>query len=415
MSAPRRLSGPGRGWGAAILLLSASGGSAPAQHQHAMAPDTALTPRTGPVRGPLGGHSSVPTAVFDAKGTLLVAFVEGEHVYVTRSEDGGRTFAAAVSVNPQPEKVDANGEARPKIAVGRRREVYVTYTHRLAKAYTGDIRFSRSTDGGRTFSPPITVNDDGGVTGHRFDALGVGPRGDVHVAWIDKRDLDAAQASGRKYSGAALYYAVSRDGGRTFAKNVKLKDEACECCRIAFDFDRGTPVLLWRDILPGGIRDHALMRLGPDGPTPPRRASMDDWKIEACPHHGPALAVDAAGVYHAAWFTAGTRAQGLLYAHSSDGASTFSTPFRFGSPETSSHPALLAAGASLYLAWKESLPEGGYAVRLLTSSDGGTRWSAARDVARTQGSSDHPLLIARGRTGYLSWFTEREGYRLLPL
>jgi hypothetical protein len=358
----------------------------------------------------------VPTPAFDAKGGLFVAFVEGEHVYVSRSEDGGKTFAAAVPVNRQPEKFDANGEGRPKVAVGPRGQVYVTYTQRLAEPYTGHIRFSRSTDGGRTFGAPITVDDDGTITGHRFDALAVGPKGEVYVAWIDKRDLDRAKAAGRKYAGAALYYAVSRDGGRTFGKNVKLKDEVCECCRIAVDFDHGRPVFLWRDILPGGIRDHALMCVGPRGaPAAPRRASVDDWAIEACPHHGPALVVDAGGVYHTAWFTAGTRAQGLFYAHSTDRAATFSAPFKFGSPETSSHPALLAAGATLYLAWKESLPQGGYAVRLLISADGGLRWSVPRDVARTEGGSDHPLLVARRGTGYLSWFTEREGYRLFPL
>jgi hypothetical protein len=371
--------------------------------------------RQGPVRGPLGGRSLVPTPAFDAQGRLFVAFVEGDHVYVTRSDDGGKTFREASRVNPKPEKVDSNGEGRPKIALGRKGLVYVSYTQRLAKPYTGNIRFSRSTDGGRTFRAPITVNDDAAVTGHRFDTLAVGPKGELYVAWIDKRDLDAATAVGRKYAGGALYYAVSRDAGRSFSRNVKLKDEVCECCRIAFDFDRGAPVLFWRDILPGGIRDHALMRLGTAGPEEARRATVDDWKIEACPHHGPALAVDASGAYHLAWFSAGTRAQGLLYAHTRDQGRTFSTPFQFGSAESSSHPALLDLGQDLYLAWKESVPAGGYAIRLLHSRDAGRQWSQPRDLAHTQGGSDHPLLLARGGSGMLSWFTEREGYRLLPL
>ena len=58
---------------------------------------------------------------------------------------------------------------------------------------------------------------------------------------------------------------------------------------------------------------------------------------------------------------------------------------------------------------------GGYAIRLLHSRDGGQQWSQPRDLAYTQGGSDHPLLLARGGSGLLSWFTEREGYRLLPL
>jgi hypothetical protein len=173
-------------------------------------------------------------------------------------------------------------------------------------------------------------------------------------------------------------------------------------------------VLLFRDILPGGVRDHSLARLAEAG-VEVRRASVDEWKIEACPHHGPALAVDAGGTYHLAWFTAGSRAQGLLYANTRDQGRTFSTPFSFGSAERSSHPAVLSVGQHVYLAWKESLPAGGYAARVLYSRDGGQRWSAPRDLARTDGGSDHPLLVARGAVGLLSWFTEREGYRLLPL
>jgi hypothetical protein len=404
----------------AVWLLASAGlvaaGVVSAQHQHHPAPPT--TPaavRPGPVSGPRGGLSNVPTPAFDAQGRLFVAFVEADHVYVARSADGGQTFGAATRVNPEPEKVDANGEARPKIALGPQGQVYVSYTQRLAKPYTGNIRFARSTDGGRTFSAPVTVNDDGLVTGHRFDALAVGPQGDVHLAWIDKRDLETAQSQGRPYKGGALYHAVSRDDGRSFSKNRKLKDEICECCRIAFAFDRGVPVLLWRDILSGGLRDHSLLRLDPSGPLVARRASVDDWAIEACPHHGPALAVDRDGAYHLAWFSAGTRAQGLLYSHSRDHGRTYSSPHRFGSAETSSHPALLSVGQDLYVAWKESLPEGVTAIRVLRSQDGGRQWSGPREAGRTTGTSDHPILVVRKHSPLLSWFTVKEGYRLLPL
>jgi hypothetical protein len=36
-------------------------------------------------------------------------------------------------------------------------------------------------------------------------------------------------------------------------------------------------------------------------------------------------------------------------------------------------------------------------------------------VATTADESDHPLLIAHQATAYLSWFTLKEGYRLIPL
>ena len=85
--------------------------------------------------------------------------------------------------------------------------------------------------------PPIVVNDDHLETGHRFDALSVSPNGDVHIVWIDKRDLERAKASGQPYEGAALYHAVSVDGGRTFAANQKIKDGSVN---VAGWLSRGT-------------------------------------------------------------------------------------------------------------------------------------------------------------------------------
>lgn len=365
------------------------------------------------VRGPEAAWSAYPTPAFDAKGRLFVAFVEGDAVFASSSADLGKTFAPAVRVTRQPEKVDANGEARPKIATDGAGGVFVSWTRKGAQPYTGDVRFARSTDGGRTFGPPVTVNDDGLPTGHRFDALSVGPSGEVLLAWVDKRDLERAKSAGTAYDGAAIYSAVSRDGGRTFAKNAKLKDNACECCRLAVARDgAGKAVLLWRDILPGGIRDHSLAVLG-DAPRP-ARATFDGWKVNACPHHGPSLAI-ADGAWHLAWFTAeGKNGGGLFYARSLDGGATYGEPRRLAPPSGASHAYVLASGAVVDVVWKESRGDGSV-VRASRSTDGGRTFGAARDAAATAGRADHPLLAADGRGTYLSWFTDAEGYRLVPL
>jgi hypothetical protein len=213
---------------------------------------------------------SYPTPAFDRSGRLWLAFNQGDFIYVTSSEDLGRSFRPAVPVNPEPEAIDANGEGRPKLAILDDGTVLVTWTQTLDVPYTGLIRFSRSTDGGKSFSAPVSLNDDGLVTGHRFDALAVTPSGDVLVAWIDKRDLERALSEGTEYAGAAIYTASSHDGGRTFEPNRKLKDHVCECCRLSFAFDAdGKAALLFRDVLDTEIRDHSLAQ-GVEGPEPPR-------------------------------------------------------------------------------------------------------------------------------------------------
>jgi hypothetical protein len=372
-------------------------------------PAPASTPTTNAARPRRRAATfAARTPAFDPNGRLWLAWAEGAEIFVGSSGDLGRTFGPATRVTIEPEEIDANSESRPKIAVGPHGTIYVTYTRLGREPYTGDIRFSRSTDAGRTFSPPLTLNDDGQETGHRFDSLSVAPDGRVIVAWIDKRDLEAAKATGRAYEGAALYYAVSSDAGRTFGRNRKLKDSVCECCRLAPSFDpAGRLVLLWRDILPGGIRDHSLARIAGEGTSDgPVRATRDEWAIDACPHHGPSLAIAADGSYHAAWFTGeGPGGPGAFYARSLDAGRTFSTPVRLGEPSSQSHAVIFASGNSVVVAWKQPRASGGAAIVVRRSNDAGTTWSSPSELATTAAASDHPLLVGSGGTIYLSWFS----------
>jgi hypothetical protein len=311
-------------------------------------------------------------------------------------------------VNPVPEKIEAHGEARPKIAVGPGGDVYVSYTRKGEAPYTGDIRFSRRQADG-SFSAPITVNDDGRPIGHRFDTLSVAPSGAVHLFWIDKRDLEAAIRKGDEYEGAALYRAVSTDDGKTFSANEKVKDNVCECCRLAVGWDGEVPLLVWRDCLTGGVRDHSLIRL--DGKEPAiARASDDGWEISGCPHHGPSVSVGNGGTVHLVWFTGeGKRGKGSFYRRSLR-AGSFTEPVKLGGAGAV-HPYVLSAGSRVWVAWKETAKDGdvAYAIR---SSDAGATWDKPRVVARSRGTSDHPLLVAHRGAAFLSWFSRHEGYRI---
>lgn len=354
------------------------------------------------------------SAAFDMQGRLWRAGVQQHHVLVDFSDDDGRTFSAPVTLNPQAEAVAGEGDGRPKIALGQNGEVYVSWTALLDLPYTGNVRFSRSLDGGRTFSAPLTVNDNRDVIGHRFDALAVAADGKVYLAWLDKRDLAAAKNKGEKYGGSAVYYAVSDDGGASFAANVKLADHSCDCCRIALAAPpQGAPIAFWRHDYDGNIRDHALARL--DGRNEMHRVSHDEWKIEACPHHGPALSIAADDVYHLAWFDNAPRAHGLFYAQSRDEGKSYSTPLHFGDDQRQAgHPDVLSLEREVWLAWKEFDGEES-SIRVMQSRDGGASWSQPRSVATTRDASDHPQLLSHDGKVWLSWNTRLEGYRLIAL
>lgn len=354
------------------------------------------------------------STTFDFKGRLWLASVQDGHVKVSNSDNLGKTFSAPTLVNPEAEFVAAEVENRPKILVAPNGNIYVSYTQHLEIPFAGYIRFSRSVDGGKTFSAPITVNDNLDTITHRFDAMGINSRGQIYISWLDRRDTAAAKKEGKKYSGIAVYYAVSDDEGKSFKANIKAADHSCECCRVAMAFDTDDfPVIAWRHIYDTNIRDHALLKL--DGKMTPARLSHDNWVIAACPHHGPSLSIASDGIYHATWFNNAPERHGLFYAYSSDQGQTFSSPLNFGNFDAqAAHPYVLSFGKRVYLVWKEFDGEN-TSILGMNSSDSGKSWSVPGKLAVTTDVSDSPLLIKENTRVYLSWNTKKEGFRLIAV
>jgi hypothetical protein len=80
-----------------------------------------------------------------------------------------------------------------------------------------DLMFSRSIDGGHSWSAPVRVNDDpaGSNAWQWFGTLSVAPNGRIDVVWLDTRNDPGGYDS-------QLYYAYSEDAGQTWSENQVL-------------------------------------------------------------------------------------------------------------------------------------------------------------------------------------------------
>jgi hypothetical protein len=357
--------------------------------------------------------ASTATPAFAADGTLWLTWAAAGRVSVARSADKGAHFSDPVFVTPEPVKLDTGPDSRPAIAVAPDGGIVVAFAVFKDQNWNGEVRVSRSADGGQHFASPAPIA--AGSPSQRFQGMEIDSNGRVFAVWLDKRNVAPARARGENYPGAALAFAWS-DGDR-FQPSRIAADNTCECCRLGLGFVApGRPVVAFRNVFPGGERDHALIVFdGPDSPGSPHRVSEDHWKIEGCPHQGPSLAVSVAGTIHVAWFTGGGVRTGLFMARSAGGGATFSAPTPLGSPaKQNSRATLLAIGRTIYVAWK-SFDGERTEIQTIVSRDDGISWSAPNTIATTDDDSDHPLLVADGHTAYLSWQTKHEGYRLIPL
>jgi hypothetical protein len=361
------------------------------------------------------GHDHGPplaiSVALDAQAQLWRVSVKDGFVLVDNSSTlNPLKFSSPQKINSQAQKIGTDGDARPKIVIASNGNIYLTWTQLLPKPYSGYILFSRSTDGGKSFSQPIIVHQDRDEITHRFDAITVTPSGRIYVAWVDKRDLIAKNKSQQAYDGAAIYYAVSNDAGASFSAERKLADNSCECCRIAMVSDeQDNAIMLWRQLFDNGVRDHAIAKVNADEPSyQVHRASFGNWKINACPHHGPAIAKGGDWGYHMAWFDGGDKA-GLFYARM-DGQAWVSSPAkRFGNPNhQAGHPALLSDGEQVWLCWKE-ITDNGSQIILAKSNDGGRSWESPITLAQTKEKSDYPQLLLNNGQAYLAWNTQADG------
>ncbi|HKC85769.1 MAG TPA: sialidase family protein, partial [Blastocatellia bacterium] len=164
------------------------------------------------------------------------------NLYFARSTDGGRTFSRPLRVNTKDGELWGFATSRPRIAVGKSGVIHIFYHANRrdpsAPRQAVDARYTRSTDGGKTFTAPRTLNsetlgmDDGELNeAHCFGGMGVAPNGDVHTFWVDTRHMTAEKDNG------SIYTAVSRNEGKTFEpERLLFRNTACPCCQLHVAF-----------------------------------------------------------------------------------------------------------------------------------------------------------------------------------
>jgi hypothetical protein len=210
----------------------------------------------------------------------------------------------------------------------------------------------------------------------------------------------------------ASWITRSTDGGRTWTPRTRVDmGEACPCCRTGLATGKdGTIYMAWRHVFPGSIRDVVVARSSDQGATwtAPVRVHADEWKFDACPHAGPAIALDSAGALHVTWWTGKEGNAGVFYAKSADGAKTFSEPVALGVAQFSrpAHVQLaLASNNRVVVAWDDGtkqIPQ----VVIRVSHDGGATFDAVTSLSVAGRSATFPVLAIAGDSLAVAWSEE---------
>lgn len=227
-----------------------------------------------------GGHG-VEAAKSRPAGAIFAAY----------SDDGGSTFAPAVKVGTVP-----------GLMLGMRRGPRIAaHGNRLTVTAIGQELFAlASSDGGKTWSEPTTINDASKSAAEGLHDLACAPDGRLFATWLDIRN-----------GKMELWGTESSDGGKSWAKNeqvYKSPDKSiCECCHPSALFDReGNLAVMWRNSIEGS-RDLWLVTR-PKGTTTfvgAHKLGEGTWKLNACPMDGGRIVALGGGKFGAVWQRAG--------------------------------------------------------------------------------------------------------------
>lgn len=393
-----------RRWAALAAGLVLCCSSVWAQHTHEAAPP-AHKPRPQLGTG----------AAFAPDGSLWLVGLNTENqlfVQTASAQEGSgpRQWTAPRLLDTGGDAISAEGENRPKLLFGPKGAVLIAYTQPAvgARHHDGNVRMLRSTDGGATFSAPYLVHADRQVITHRFESIGFDGQGVLHTLWVDSRDMEAAPKVGGKtsYRGVGIYRNTSTDGGATFGPDTKVADHSCECCRTALGLGSdGVLRAMWRHVFAPNVRDHAFAALGSAAPAHVVRATFDEWRVDGCPHHGPALAAAGEG-FHAVWFGIRDKVAGVRYGRLWADGSPQPDTVRLLPDARAEHADVASAGLRVAVVWR-SIDGMTSTLKAWVSSDGGHSFQV-QTLGQVQGDNDFPRLVQQGPRMAVVWRNPRE-------
>ena len=324
-------------------------------------------------------HSVKRMSVFAA---LLAASALATHAQVV--------FSPVIKVSHD---IDSPGE--PQIAVDSAGNINTVWSDQTTPCGSAScsvsIFFSRSTDGGATFSAPLNLSNDQGTSSTPQIALD--PSGNINVIWNDNSP-----------GYPAVLFSRSVDGGHTFStpKNISAPTGGhltLERRQIAID-SIGSINVVW-----SGATGNIFFSRSTDG-----GANFSAPVIAGSGIGNPSIAVNSASI-SVVWeaSVSGHNPYDVFFSQSADGGATFSTPKDVSNPEGAFYEQIaVAPDGSIDIIWNSNCqntffltcPAGPSSdVFFSQSKDSGASFSVPLNLSNTSGISIRDVRMIVEQTG----------------
>jgi len=314
------------------------------------------------------GSSSAQIAV-DSGGNINVVWVDNTpsnyQIFFSGSIDGGATFSTPKNISNDPRGADY-----PYMTVDSGDNINVAWVV-SPRVVPSIIFFSRSSDGGVTFSPPIALS----TKPSRGPLVAVDSAGNINVAWIEGNN-----------GPVQVIFSRSSDGGATFTapKVISWPSEADLGLQMALD-SKGNISAVW-DTQPYG--NLYLSHSSDGGATFSRTSITNNTGPNGPGPVAPQIAIDSSDNINVVWNDSGD----IFFSRSSDGGATFSTPQNLSNDlRVSAARIATDPSGNINVVWQDTTPSNS-AIFFSRSSDGGATFSPPQNVSSNPGVSYDPQV-----------------------
>lgn len=303
-------------------------------------------------------------------------------IFFSKSIDGGNTFSA-----PQNIGTKQGTSIAPFVATDGT-NIFVTWTDSQPKSR--DILFSKSTDGGETFSAPQKINSDSSdsvASKIAFDG------NNIFLTWF------SITWSGDFFKNMEIYFSKSTDGGKTFStpQNISNNEEFSQNPSIATDGSdifvtwsndhMGKTAIFFSKSIDGGLTFSS-----------PKSIS-DNTGYSS----GSSVTSDGSNVFVSWFYHTEGKNPDILFSKSADGGETFSVPQNISNTSGySATPTIATNGPNIFITWTDSELKSSL-ILFSKSTDGGLTFSSPETISANTGFSSSQSIATDGINIFNAW------------
>lgn len=267
-----------------------------------------------------------------------------------------------------------------------------------------DIKFTVSSDEGKSWLKSRLLHDDGKQAEHGFVSLL--PYGEnFFVAWLDGRNtvMEGMEHHEGHHGQMSLRAAVISKEGKKL-NEWELDNRTCDCCQTSAAMTNNGPVVIYRDRSDEEIRDMSIVRYVNGEWTKPKSIHDDKWKIAGCPVNGPRVVTNKSTMA-VAWFSVPDGKAQVNVIFSNDGGETFGKPTQVDEGKPIGRvDIVLLDDKSVMVSWME-----GTTIKAIKVNNDGSKGQSLTIASSSESrSSGFPQMAKSGDKLIFAWTDDKD-------